>query len=500
MDILRKWILLVGIFLCGTVLCVPCIDRAVPIRNIIWCVTTIALLLCSQEIKIGKIHFFALGYFIFSLLSYFAAVNKGEWLYTTLRVALVILFLSVIDIDHKSLAKLMIVLGVVFIISFWIDRYRVGSFYHCRGLMRQRNTWAASQFFILPFCYYAFTKGFWKKFSFVTAALLVTNIVLLNARSSILAILISSAVLVPKKKLFLILFAGFVILVSLKVTVFRTTGYGPVTDSMHHRLEQWKPTLRMIKDRPIGVGAGNWKIEFPKYAKGIDYPGAFVNETFRFPHNDFLWVWSEVGSGILFYIGMFVYSLFSGKKYLKAGLIGYMVIAFFGAPTDRTFPLVAMTLFIAMSCKREPVHQSKILLTVLVFMLVVFGFRLRASYWNKILGRAKTPEQILKAVKGESPFSTLTYMNYPWCWWEAKANYKLRNPICVSQYRKALEYNPYDVYVLYGVGVSYTVESDVSHAIEYFEKASESCPEYEAPKKMLEVLRKSQNVNDRKRR
>ena len=58
--------------------------------------------------------------------------------------------------------------------------------------------------------------------------------------------------------------------------------------SLSYRFEQWKFTSRMILDKPLGVGAGNWWIVFPKYTQGITYPGAFIKETYRFPNNDFM--------------------------------------------------------------------------------------------------------------------------------------------------------------------------------------------------------------------
>ncbi len=69
------------------------------------------------------------------------------------------------------------------------------------------------------------------------------------------------------------------------------------------RLALWHRTLEMIADRPImGVGAGNWRIVFPAYSEGdMMDPRATPHR----PHNDVLWVWSEMGTvGLLAYLYM----------------------------------------------------------------------------------------------------------------------------------------------------------------------------------------------------
>ncbi|NIP26986.1 MAG: hypothetical protein GWN55_06690, partial [Phycisphaerae bacterium] len=119
MDFLRKWILPVGIVFCGTVLCYSAYDRAVPIRNILWCAVTMALLLSTKTVKVGKIHFFAVGYLGFVLLSGIWAINISEWMYWSCRAVLLVTFLSVAEIEPKRLAKTMIVLGCMFAVYFW---------------------------------------------------------------------------------------------------------------------------------------------------------------------------------------------------------------------------------------------------------------------------------------------------------------------------------------------------------------------------------------------
>lgn len=67
------------------------------------------------------------------------------------------------------------------------------------------------------------------------------------------------------------------------------------------RLNMWKYTLKMIADRPLlGFGIGNWEVYYPRYDHGdrVTFYG-----TPRRPHNDFLWILSELGIvGFLCYL------------------------------------------------------------------------------------------------------------------------------------------------------------------------------------------------------
>ena len=66
------------------------------------------------------------------------------------------------------------------------------------------------------------------------------------------------------------------------------------------RLRIWQHTLDMILDHPVfGVGLDNWSAYYPRYDRG-DVIGIEVAPDR--PHNDWLWIWSELGS-----VGFVVY-------------------------------------------------------------------------------------------------------------------------------------------------------------------------------------------------
>ncbi len=485
MDTLKRWILPIGVILCGTVLAPMAYDKALTSRHLIWCAMTIALVLCTKRIRVGKIHVFALGYLFFVLLSGMFAINKSEWLYWLLRVVLVVSYLSVVEIDKKLLTKAMIVLGMIFIGYFWYDYFNVRELSGCRGLMMQRNTWAAAHFFIIPFCYYAIQERFWRKLSLLVMLAMATNIILLSSRSSMLALVVSVfVVLLTKNRL-------YVVSITTVCVVSILYFYGDRIlrdDSIYTRLIQWKPTLKMIVDNPLGVGAGNWWIEFPHYAPDIDYAQAYDRETFRFPHNDFLWIWAEVGvGGLVCYLGMFCYSLYCAWKekavYLLVGLLGYMSIAFFSAPRARPFASLILITFIAMACPMRSIQQPRILLTFLIFAMIVFGFRFRSSCWDKKLKSAKTISQRVEATRGFSVFSTLLNNSQPWHWVRGVMSLEMnKRSLAIEQLEKAYEYNPYSIFVLNGMGLARQFEGNNKQANTFFDKALEICPDFEAAK------------------
>ncbi|MDA0746228.1 MAG: tetratricopeptide repeat protein [bacterium] len=59
------------------------------------------------------------------------------------------------------------------------------------------------------------------------------------------------------------------------------------------RLTLWQHTLEMIRDHPfLGVGLGSWQVAYPLYDRG-DWITA--NAAPQRPHNDLLWILSEIG-------------------------------------------------------------------------------------------------------------------------------------------------------------------------------------------------------------
>jgi O-antigen ligase/tetratricopeptide (TPR) repeat protein len=115
------------------------------------------------------------------------------------------------------------------------------------------------------------------------------------------------------------------------------------------RTDTWLQSLQMIADRPVrGVGIGNWDAVYLKYA------GPLLNQRgglFGRPHNDYLWVITEMGlPGLVLYLWIFGGGLWlvwdrlvKGNKQedtllltaLAAGLLAVSIHAFFSFPRER---------------------------------------------------------------------------------------------------------------------------------------------------------------------
>ncbi|MCP4439738.1 MAG: O-antigen ligase family protein [Aureispira sp.] len=90
------------------------------------------------------------------------------------------------------------------------------------------------------------------------------------------------------------------------------------TETIKERFMLWQNSVTMIKDHPLlGVGLGQWKIHFPKY--NIENLRSEQGQVFfQRPHNDYLWIFSEIGIlGGLFYISIFLSILYAAFKVLR---------------------------------------------------------------------------------------------------------------------------------------------------------------------------------------
>jgi tetratricopeptide (TPR) repeat protein len=73
------------------------------------------------------------------------------------------------------------------------------------------------------------------------------------------------------------------------------------------RLALWQHTVEMILDHPLGVGLGNWQFQYPHHARGSHVNVTAAPEK---PHNDFLWLASELG-----WIGLFAFLCVLGATF-----------------------------------------------------------------------------------------------------------------------------------------------------------------------------------------
>jgi O-Antigen ligase len=139
------------------------------------------------------------------------------------------------------------------------------------------------------------------------------------------------------------------------------------------RLAVWDDTLRLIRDHPAGVGAGNFEHAFIPYALvGRSKPGEEI--VFRSPHNDYLRLVSEEGiAGGLLLLALLVVL---ARELRRSPAIGrwrsepgallascgafLLVEAFFQFPFELAFPslLAAVLLGLALACTEAPTDPA----------------------------------------------------------------------------------------------------------------------------------------------
>lgn len=133
----------------------------------------------------------------------------------------------------------------------------------------------------------------------------------------------------------------------------------------------WDKTIDMIKEHPlIGMGPGQWQIAIPKY--GLDEFNQELRDgslTFQRPHNDFLWIASEVGiigllGYLLFFIGIIHTGFLNIKRTDDKRTVTFNIIA--------TSALIGWILISAIDYPHERIEHNVFFLTLAAIILADF--------------------------------------------------------------------------------------------------------------------------------
>ena len=458
----KSYILSVGLLLCGLLFVRPLCDSYLMPRHIIWCIT--AILLCWKGVSKPTLPMVV--YLTCAIMSGLVAVNTAEWMYSVSRLLLVLAFICAVEVDIKIIARTMMVLGIIFSLVFWIEYLMNGNLQQS-WLMGQRNYLAASHLLVIPFCF----LGQWKRLGLCLAIVLTVDIFISGSKGSVLALLIGMS-LINKRVFVICLIASIVLCVVRFSTIpFSVTG----------RLVQWQATLGVIIDNPLGIGAGNFIVQFPNYARGMNYCGAFDSVGFRFPHNDYLWICAEVGIvGIIAWLGVIISAMKSATKPLLIGMVGYIAVSMFTSLHERAFPSMVFAVMIALSLPHTKSVNGKYIIICLLGILVIFGFRLKSDYYFKKLASTQNVDY---AIKAESPFSTLSYCGIPYRSWIYIDTKKFDDAT------KAYTLNPYNIQTLNMMGSALEREGLQDEAKWCYLEALDICPDYEDAQTNLKRLK-----------
>ena len=160
----------------------------------------------------------------------------------------------------------------------------------------------------------------------------------------------------------------------------------------------YKSAAGIIKENPsLGIGLGNWRLVSPKYADNTAYTDRSFTQITQRPHNDFLWLLSEVGIiGMIFIVGFLIYHLRLLLRALKRGkdsdeeryllmfclisLIAIGIESMFDFPRQRTMPnlyLWSIMGFIATTSTQsndKGKYQNAVLVGIALILSVVSVF------------------------------------------------------------------------------------------------------------------------------
>lgn len=518
-------IFILTLLLCSTVMATSAIDKTLTVRNLIWSVSSLVLLISistryyKQQIDIDFVFnpIFSLieCLVLLSLISCFYAVNFGEAFYGVCKlIGMVVgLFVTTVIIkEHKK--AVFIFLSVLPLVIIPYSIYRAGTIYS-DGLMANRNLWSSALFLLIPFCVYTY-KEYKFKLSVLSVILIVAQMYILFTRSALLALFVFGLVLfLAKNRLRNTLILGVVTLM-VGIIIFFTPRWSDLksTKTMNWRKYLWFNTLRMSLDKPFGVGINNWRLVIPDYPSEAlyDFPDnkrPFKEMWFVRPHNEYLAMLSEMGiAGLAIYLALFGFTiLYLKDRILIAGLLGYMTIAFFSFPTERVFHTMILLIFmgialsnhetIRISFAKQNFYPFSIVLTLMIVVCIyVFGVRYQTE--RRLLGIRYLRNQmndwqaIYEKTKSYSFLSTLHPNTVPIEFYQGESNYMLgRHNESFNNFKKALTQNPHDVKTLLNLSACYKTIGEFDKAKEMCEHALKICPTDKAVLNNLEVIKES---------
>lgn len=300
------------------------------------------------------------------------------------------------------------------------------------------------------------------------------------------------------------------------------------TKTVFTRLSLWDNSVQMTEENLFfGVGAGNWKINFPKYGL-TKFDIKKVKDgltTYQRPHNDFLQVLCEQGIiGLLIYVSIFITVLFylfkllrnSGKEenkwlltYLLAAITGYIFIAFVDFPLERIehqiFLLFMISIITALYYKSFIANKISNKTTIkLNFIIILFVLPVLFSFIiciNRYLGEYHTNKlynahhkanwnlMIKEADRGINSYYVIDPMAAPLDWYKGVALFSLGNiNDATTSFENAYCIHPYNIHVLNNLASCYVSLENHQKAEETYLKALAISSEFEEARLNLSAV------------
>lgn len=434
--------------------------------------------------------------------------------------------------------SILLIAGFAFSIDFlsqWTGSFQDFPFTELRGRMAHHNLLASALVLLIPLVFLA-RKASARWLGYLAVIVALGIIVFTRSRSAVLAIAAASLVFgmiyflrkwLPSLKL------GFrsvgltlsILLIPLLLVQYKLilaqTGEGKALQSnlldtstteknftTGERLQMWDYSLAMIQDHDLfGVGPGRWRIEFPSYGSEVFRARQGIVQ-FQRPHNDYLWIWSEVGPfGLLFYLG-FVLSIIliaienykrKGKRdqvLILAGFIALLVVSFFSFPRERIFHMSLFFLFAGLLNSGRELSSNKPLSNVASYILFGLGgfilFLFSLAGYQAWQGERISREMItahgnanwnallkLKAKTEALSFYRISPVGMPMEFYSGLAYLNLNQlDKALLEYKKASDLHPNNLQVNNNLANTYTLKGELDSALIYYQRAIEVSPFY----------------------
>ena len=271
----------------------------------------------------------------------------------------------------------------------------------------------------------------------------------------------------------------------------------------------------------LGVGLGNWQIQFPKYGLNNFKEYAISNgeSTLQRPHNDFIWILCETGIlGLIAYLSLFGILFYQFYKLIKkstntkekwkfyfilSALIGYLVIAFFDFPYERIEHQVLVMLLFALTSSayfKSVAKPNKKNLWAIFALLLPVAFSFLVSFYRfngeqhtakMYLARANKnwSETLYEAKKANSYFYPLDNSSMPLSWYEGIGHFN-ENRVEESEecFEKAYQLTPYNIQVITNLASTYQLTGKVDEAIVLYTDALKISNNFDEAKLNLAAL------------
>lgn len=252
-------------------------------------------------------------------------------------------------------AQLALAVGVLSLLPSFAEFLRgEADVYQVHGpLFTHKNFASASLLLLLPFALWSSDEARWQLgLKWGSVALALVLLLLLRTRGVWLAAFamgLTAAVMLFRQKtnakstrLAMGATGGFVALAA-AVGLFGASGQVFNSGTIQYRFHYWKAAWSMFTEHPIaGVGAGHWKIYYPSYGLAGTDEGVMTGMTnIVRPHNDLMWVLSELGVvGAVLFVALLLltaWTLLRSKDHWPYALVlvGFAVYGLGEFPLER---------------------------------------------------------------------------------------------------------------------------------------------------------------------